>query len=162
MATRIRKIDVRQGYDRWSAVYDQRPTAPVALDRRVTLRHLKLAPGERVLDAGCGTGAHIESMCALGARPVGLDVSLGMLDKARARGADLSLVQTDLNLPLPLESRVFDAVLCSLVSEHLPDLRTFFESSLGVLRAGGRMVFAAFHPDMAAAGGEANFELDGT
>jgi hypothetical protein len=47
------------------------------------------------------------------------------------------------------------------VSEHLTDLRVFFADMLSVLRVGGRFVFSAFHPEMAAAGVEANFEANG-
>jgi SAM-dependent methyltransferase len=65
-------------------------------------------------------------------------------------------------LQLPVADRSFDAVLCSLVSEHLSDLATFFEEMRRLLDDAGRLVFSAFHPDMAAAGVEANFEADGT
>jgi SAM-dependent methyltransferase len=57
--------------------------------------------------------------------------------------------------------RSFDAVLSSLVSEHLTDLRRFFAEAFASLRRGGRLVFSAFHPDLACAGIEANFERDG-
>ncbi len=93
---------------------------------------------------------------------MGLDLSAGMLVAARQRGMALGLVQADLDRPFPLAEGVFDAVLCSLVSEHLADLRPFFESAFAALRPGGRLVFSAFHPAMAAAGVEANFELEGT
>jgi SAM-dependent methyltransferase len=162
MPERVERIDARAGYDRWAKIYDQRPTALVALDRRWTLQQLQPARDERILDAGCGTGAHLESICAAGARAVGLDLSVGMLAAARVRRTALGLVQADLDRPLPLAAEVFDAVLCSLVSEHLADLRTFFASAFTALRPGGRLVFSAFHPAMAAAGVEANFELDGT
>lgn len=162
MAQRFRRIDVRAGYDRWSTIYDQRPSALVVLDRRYTLDHLNPRRGERILDAGCGTGAHVDSIGAVGAHPIGVDVSVGMLAAARVREADLQLVQADLGRQLPLAAGVFDAVLCSLVSEHLANLEVFFESAFGVLRTGGRMVFSAFHPEMAAAGVEAHFEVDGT
>lgn len=162
MDERVQRVEVREGYDRWSAIYDQRPSALVVLDRRHTLDHLQPRGGERILDAGCGTGAHVESIRAAGARPMGLDVSVGMLAAARAREGDLVLAQGDLNCQLPFAEGVFDAVICSLVSEHLASLDTFFASAFGVLRAGGRLIFSAFHPQMAAAGVEASFELDGT
>lgn len=162
MADRIQRIDVRGGYDRWSTIYDERPSALVVLDRRYTLDHLNPRPGERILDTGCGTGAHVESIQAAGAQPTGIDVSLGMLAAARARSRGLVLVEADLNRLLPLSEGAFDAVLCSLVSEHLIDLGTFFGSVFKALRVGGRLVFSAFHPEMAAAGVEAHFELEGT
>jgi SAM-dependent methyltransferase len=49
-----------------------------------------------------------------------------------------------------------------LVSEHLTDLRRFFREAFTALRRGGRFVFSAFHPELACAGVEANFERDGT
>lgn len=162
MADRVQRVEVREGYDRWSAIYDSKPSALVVLDRRHTLEHLQPCRGERILDAGCGTGAHVDSIRASGAYPVGVDISLGMLAAARAREGDLMLAQADLDRRLPFREGVFDAVLCSLVSEHLAKLETFFATAFSVLSPGGRLVFSAFHPEMAAAGVEARFELEGT
>lgn len=162
MGHRVERIRVRDGYDLWSRFYDERASTLVALDRRYTLEHLRPRDGELILDAGCGTGAHLESMLRSGASAVGLDFSTGMLAAARRTNPKAALVQADLNRPLPVLPNVFDAVLCSLVSEHLTDLAVFFAGLHGVLRQGGRLVFSAFHPEMAAAGVEANFEIDGT
>jgi SAM-dependent methyltransferase len=84
-----------------------------------------------------------------------------MLAEARRTNRSVPLVQADLNRHLPTRECVFDAVLCALVAEHLTALRLFFEGVFAVLREGGRLVFAAFHPEMAAVGVEANFEIDG-
>jgi len=162
MGDRLEKIGVRDGYDLWSRIYDERASTLVALDRRYTLQHLDPRPGELILDAGCGTGAHLGSILQAGARAVGLDFSAGMLARARRALSTVPLIQADLNRPLPMPSGVFDAVLCGLVSEHLTDLTQFFESLSDVLRRGGRLVFSAFHPRMAAAGVEANFKFEGT
>lgn len=161
MGAAVKRIRVRDGYDLWSAFYDERASTLVALDRRHTARHLRPRPGERILDAGCGTGAHLDSILQAGARPIGLDFSAGMLSAARRGNSACSLIQADLNWRLPIRGCVFDAVLCTLVSEHLSDLPLFFEGVFAVLRPSGRLVFSAFHPEMAAAGVEANFEVDG-
>ncbi|HXZ86052.1 MAG TPA: class I SAM-dependent methyltransferase, partial [Myxococcota bacterium] len=117
---------------------------------------------ERVLDAGCGTGAHLARVCASRARGVGLDFSRGMLSVARRSAPAAGLAQADLNAPFPVRRGAFDALLSSLVSEHLRDLRGFFREAHAVLRRGGRFVFSAFHPELARAGIEANFSEDGT
>jgi len=65
------------------------------------------------------------------------------------------LAQADLNRNLPLRRRTFDGFLCTLVSEHLENLRTFFAEAFSVVRKGGRLVFSAFHPEAARAGVEA-------
>jgi SAM-dependent methyltransferase len=159
---RIERPGVREGYDRWAEVYDATPNPVVALDRRYTLAALVPRPGERVVDAGCGTGFHLRSLAQARTRPVGLDFSRGMLRVARKSAPAARLAQADLDRRLPLRPGTFDALLSALVSEHLLDLRCFFGEAFAALRAGGRLVFSAFHPELALAGVEANFERDGT
>ena len=162
MAKRHERPGVRAGYDRWSASYDSTPNPVVALDRRHTLAALDPRADELILDAGCGTGAHLRAMSRAGSRPVGVDFSRGMLGVAQRAAPRALLVQADLDRGLPLRRGVFDALLSALVSEHLSDLRTFFREAFAVLRPTGRLVFSAFHPEPARAGVEANFEQDGT
>jgi SAM-dependent methyltransferase len=153
---------VREGYDRWSETYDATPNPVVALDRRYTLAALDPRAGERVLDAGCGTGFHLIRLSQSHARSLGLDFSRGMLRVARKAAPQAFLAQADLNRGFPIRPGVFDALLSALVSEHLLDLRSFFAEAFAALRSGGRLVFSAFHPELALAGVEANFERDGT
>lgn len=151
----------RRGYDLWAATYDATPNPVVAMDRRYALQHLQPQAGELVLDSGCGTGGHFPALFDAGASVVGLDFSEGMLGVAQQRHSDASVLCADLNQRLPLRSGIFDAVLCSLVSEHLTDLDLFFGETHRVLREGGRLVLSAFHPELAEAGVEANFKLGG-
>jgi SAM-dependent methyltransferase len=84
-----------------------------------------------------------------------------MLGVARRRSSGGAVLQADLNRGLPLRERNFDAVLSTLVSEHLADLSGFFAEIFHTLREGGRLVLSAFHPALAAAGIEAKFERNG-
>jgi SAM-dependent methyltransferase len=162
MTKRVERPGVRAGYDLWATSYDATPNPLVALDRKHTLDFLKPAAGERVLDAGCGTGAHLRAIAATGALSAGLDFSFGMLRVAKTAVPGSHLAQADLNRAFPVKRQSFDALLCSLVSEHLNDLQTFFGEARAVLKSGGRLVFSAFHPEIARAGVEANFEHEGT
>jgi SAM-dependent methyltransferase len=162
MAKRVKRPGVRDGYDLWADTYDTTPNPLVALDRRVTLSALSPRRGEHILDAGCGTGVHLAAISIARSRPVGLDFSRGMLRVAQRRAPRAGLVQADLNQRFPVQPRSFDAVLSALVSEHLSDLQRFFAESFFALRTGGRLVFSAFHPELARAGVEANFDRDGT
>src|SRR5262249_34134664 len=90
-----------------------------------------------------------------------LDFSKEMLDLTRRKHPGLPLVQADLNDQLPFRKHVFDAVLCALVGEHVTKLRTLFREFATSLVPDGRLVFSVFHPAMAAAGTEANFERGG-
>ena len=84
MAKKVERPGVRKGYDLWAATYDETPNPLVALDRRYAIAHLNPRKRERVLDAGCGTGANLRAVAAAGAAPVGLDFSIGMLKTASA------------------------------------------------------------------------------
>ncbi len=59
----------------------------------VDLERLRLRPGEKLLDAGCGEGRHCFGALERGARVVGLDLDLASLRPAvgglRTRGEEL-------------------------------------------------------------------------
>jgi len=159
---RVSRPGVRAGYDLWAETYDGGRNPLVALDRLHTFDRLRPQRGERILDAGCGTGVHLRRLVSAGSRPLGIDLSRGMLRVAQRAAPGVPLAQADLNRGLPVRRERFDAVLCALVSEHLEQLRTLVAEAFAVLKRGGRLVFSAFHPELAAAGIEANFERDGT
>jgi len=161
MRKRVEHPGVADGYDLWAQTYDATPNPLVALDRRHTFGTLDPRPGERVLDAGCGTGAYLRMLRGARSAPVGLDFSPGMLRIARQMAPGASVVRTDLNRAFPVRPGIFDAVVSTLVSEHLTNLRSFFFEVYAALRRGGRFVFSAFHPELARSGIEANFERDG-
>jgi SAM-dependent methyltransferase len=85
-----------------------------------------------------------------------------MLRVARRNAPAAQLAQANLDREFPVRRGTFDAVVSALVSEHLTHLRRFFVETFMALRQGGRLVFSAFHPELARAGVEANFEHDGT
>jgi ubiquinone/menaquinone biosynthesis C-methylase UbiE len=131
------------------------------MDERCTLIALAPKRGERILDAGCGTGRHFAPVRQAGGKLFGIDFSLGMLRVARRQFPQAALLQTDLQQALPFASGYFDAVLCALVGEHLERLHLVFREMRRVLKPGGRLIFSVYHPEMAAAGIEANFhEVD--
>jgi ubiquinone/menaquinone biosynthesis C-methylase UbiE len=93
--------------------------------------------------------------------PVGIDFSRGMLEVAQRNYPEVPLTLADLQRSLPFEEEHFAAVLCALIGEHLNELPLALREMHRVLRAGGRLVFSVYHPEMAAAGKEANFERAG-
>src|SRR5918993_2555362 len=158
---RTRRVRVQDGYDLWAETYDETPNPVVAMDTRYTLDVLSPRPGELILDAGCGTGRHLGPLLRARSNPVGVDFSRGMLRIARRNYPEVPLALVDLQRPLPFENERFDAVLCALIGEHLDELPLALREMHRVLRAGGRLVFSVYHPEMAAAGKEANFERAG-
>lgn len=158
----VRRVHAREGYDLWAETYDETPNPVVAMDSRHTLNVLAPRAGEKILDAGCGTGRHLGPMVRAGSSPVGLDFSRGMLSVARRNHPEVPLVFADLQRPLPFEDESFDAVLCALIGEHLDELALAVYEMYRVLKPEGRLVFSVYHPEMAAAGKEAHFERQGT
>ena len=156
-----RVLGTQAAYDLWSTTYDDDPNGLIVLERRFALRRLDPRPDERILDAGCGTGDHLAALIDHGSAPIGLDLSLGMLHRARMKAPSAPLLSASLSAGLPFAPDRFDGVLCSLVSEHLIDLDPFFSEIHRVLRPGGRLVFSGLHPERVADGLTAGFEVDG-
>jgi malonyl-CoA O-methyltransferase len=159
-AKKIERLGVREGYDLWSETYDQTLNPVVAMDARHTLRLLAPKRGEQILDAGCGTGRNLQAICKAGGQPIGIDLSIGMLKVARRNLPDAPLAVADLQKPYPFPAAQFDAVLCALIGEHLDDLPKTFREMNQVLKPNGRLIFSVYHPEMAAAGKEANFQKE--
>jgi SAM-dependent methyltransferase len=160
LAKKIQRVNVQEGYDLWSETYDTTPNPVVAMDARHTISLLAPQRGERILDAGCGTGRNLKPVVSAGSKAVGLDFSHGMLKVARRHLPRVPLLRADLQQQFPFETECFDAVLCALIGEHLDDLPTVFRETYNVLKPGGRYVFSVYHPELAAAGKEANFQRD--
>jgi demethylmenaquinone methyltransferase/2-methoxy-6-polyprenyl-1,4-benzoquinol methylase len=103
--------------------------------RRLARQSLELSPGSVVLDLACGTGDFAVDLSREGHRPIGIDLSFGMLASART-GAPL--VQGDL-LQLPVAAASVDAAVCGFALRNLVDLPPFFGELARVLRPGGRI-----------------------
>jgi malonyl-CoA O-methyltransferase len=147
-ATGMRHLSTRDGYNLWSASYDDGGNPMVALDDRVLTPLIWEVAGHRVLDLGCGTGRHAIRMAAAGAEVTGIDASPGMLRQARARTGHLGVtfVQGDLTATLPFRDGVFSLAVSSLVLEHLPNLGHFFHEAYRIAQPDARLAVSAMHP----------------
>ena len=109
---------------------------------------LGLREGDRVLDAGCGTGRALPPLrAAVGASGVvvGADLTPAMLEAAVRAGRDRDgrLLLADV-AALPLRSRSLDAVFGAGLISHLPRPAENLRELARVVRPGG--VLALFHP----------------
>jgi demethylmenaquinone methyltransferase/2-methoxy-6-polyprenyl-1,4-benzoquinol methylase len=132
---------VRTMFDRIAPVYDVMNRVMTAgLDRRwrrETVRET-VSPGDRVLDAACGTGDLAIEASRAGARVVGLDFSEAMLERARRKAPQLEWVQGDL-LALPYDEGEFDAATVGFGIRNVADLEAGLRELRRVVRPGGRV-----------------------
>ncbi|GKQ39264.1 class I SAM-dependent methyltransferase [Streptomyces sp. A012304] len=109
---------------------------------------LGLREGDRVLDAGCGTGRALPPLrAAVGPSGVvvGADLTPAMLEAAARAGRDRDgrLVLADV-AALPLRSESLDAVFGAGLISHLPRPAENLRELARVVRVGGTL--ALFHP----------------
>jgi demethylmenaquinone methyltransferase/2-methoxy-6-polyprenyl-1,4-benzoquinol methylase len=95
-------------------------------------------PGDRVLDACCGTGDLALADERAGARVVGLDFSERMLERAQRKSATVEWVRGDL-LDLPFGDASFDAATVGFGVRNVADLERSLRELRRVLRPGGRL-----------------------
>lgn len=108
--------------------------------------HSKAAPGERVLDAGCGTGIVARTAAthvAPGGDVVGLDLNEGMITEAQHQDTDGRVTWKTGNLEdLPFDDGSFDLVLIQQVLQFTPDRDKALAETHRVLASGGRLGLA--------------------
>jgi ubiquinone/menaquinone biosynthesis C-methylase UbiE len=153
-------VPTREGYDRWSDVYDGDGNPLVLLEEPHVARLLGDVRGLSVLDLGCGTGRHAVHLAEQGARVIGVDFSAGMLGKARQKaGAErVTLVEHNITESLPFAPASFDRILSCLVLDHVPDVTAFFAELRRVCRDTGFVVASVMHPAMELKGVQARFQ----
>lgn len=135
---------IREYWDRDSQTYDRSPshalTDPVeaAAWRAVLRRHLP-EPGAHVLEAGAGTGSITTLLAELGYRVTALDLSEGMLARARQKlaGHDVEFVIGSADRP---PTGPFDAVVERNMLWTNPDPVGSMAAWRQVTRSGGRLL----------------------
>lgn len=150
---------VREGYDRWSAIYDHDANPLLALEEPVIKTVVGDVRGRTILDAGCGTGRHASWMAASGGRVTAIDFSPQMLGIARSKPYSdiIRFLCHDLHKGFPLADQIVDLVVSGLVIEHLNDLGHFFREIRRVSKPAGEVVVSAMHPSMFLLGSQARF-----
>lgn len=134
----------REQYDKLASIYDpamwlyRLAGMRIETYRRRAVEALHLQPGDTVVDLGRGTGLnfrHLQSAVGAGGHIVGVDISPGMLQKARQRAAregwhNVELVDTEMSeIPVSVSNR-----RCSgdVGARHSARLRRHHSASGGV------------------------------
>lgn len=138
-------------FDAWPERYDQWFETPIgklirAYETELILDMLRPSRGERILDAGCGTGVFTQDIIAAGAQVVGLELSLPMLVRAgeKLSGSPFFMIQGDMNT-LPFADQVFDKSVSVTAIEFMEDARVAVDELFRITKPGGRIVVATLN-----------------
>ncbi|HYY33241.1 MAG TPA: ubiquinone/menaquinone biosynthesis methyltransferase [Gaiellaceae bacterium] len=133
--------EVRSMFDRIAPVYDFMNRAmTMGLDRRwrKLTAEAVVRPGDRVLDACCGTGDLALAAARAGGRVTGVDFSAEMLARAERKAPEFDWVQADA-AALPFADESFEVVTVGFGIRNLADLEAGLRELVRVLVPDGRL-----------------------
>src|SRR5512142_1404585 len=139
----------REYYDSFSERYEAHRGTNDPGGYHELLDHLEAEFVERfgrdrdVLEVGCGTGLILSRIATFTRSARGVDLSPGMLEKARARGLDV-LEGSATELPFPDEQ--FDVTCSFKVLAHVPDISRALAEMARVTRPHGTIVAEFYNP----------------
>ena len=109
----------------------------------------RIDEGATVLDLGCGAGTDLliaAQMVGPAGRPVGIDMTPSMLERARRSAGEMGLTNVEFHEGLieilPLEDGSVDVVISNGVIDLVPDKDAVFAEIDRVLKPGGRLQIA--------------------
>jgi len=131
-------------YDAVAHVYDRRYDCS---DYGPVLRLLlSFVHGSRdILEVGCGSGHWLQELTKQGYDVVGLDPSSNMLQMARRKSRQLSLVQGPAEA-IPCRPKLFGRVFCINAYHHFVDQRRFLAEAHRILYPGGGIMIVGLDP----------------
>jgi len=136
-------------FDRIAPVYDGMNAVISGFQeprwRRRVVAATGLRSGMAAIDVATGTGKLAGSLAdRVGpfGRVLGVDVSAGMLERARVAGSDAPWLEFVIGdaMALPADDASFDAATIAFGMRNLPDYRLGFTEMVRVVRPGGRVV----------------------
>lgn len=153
-ATQNPRIDVTDIKARQRATWASGDYASVAARIPIVAERLcdaaDLRAGDRVLDVATGTGNAALAAARCGARAIGIDYVMSLLERGRVRAAAEGLMveyrEADAE-SLPFEDGVFDATLSVFGVMFAPDQEKAASEMLRVTRPGGTIGLACWTPD---------------
>jgi phosphatidylethanolamine/phosphatidyl-N-methylethanolamine N-methyltransferase len=140
----MQESSTKKIYDVHSFFYDA--TFGRLVRRRIAtaISHMDIGPDDRVLDLGVGTGGSLSFYQPNRGRIIGIDLSSGMLNKAREKIAKLGLTNTTVfqadALKLPFADNSFDHVFISHVISVVSDPYRLVREAQRVAKPGSRIV----------------------
>lgn len=109
------------------------------LEKKIVEKLAVPVKGEKALDLGTGTGIYALWLVEKGLAVTGVDVSMGMLEKAKIKNPHATFICSDIHA-LPFEDETFDLVVCNIALEFVTDPKKVIAEVFRVLKKNGRFV----------------------
>ena len=135
-----------QSFDRIAAGYDRLGDLSDNDGIRSWLVRVLPPAGGRALDLGCGSGRHAVLLAERFAHVDAIDLSLPMIEIARARRSRPNVAYRQADLLEATGTGQYDLVLSVMTLHHVPDLRAALAHIRGLLAPGGRIVLVDSYP----------------
>lgn len=103
----------------------------------------RFAKGKHLLEVGCGTGLLLERFARFAEHATGIDLSPGMLARARERGLDVTEASAT---SLPFANASFDVTCSFKVLPHVRELDVALREMTRVTRPGGIVIAEFYNP----------------
>jgi len=147
----------QEAYDLWSDSYDCSPNPTVMIDELRFPAQYKNWRNHNILEIGCGTGRHTVRLFEQKNSITGIDLSNGMLSKAREKLPEVKFIHGDF-MEYDFQKESFDKIILSLVLEHIDDLNLFFLRLSKILKRRGEILISELHPIRSKKGSFARFK----
>jgi len=130
-------------YSEFKSLHDINPLRLGYVDRAARIA------GKAVLDVGCGGGILSESMAAIGAKVVGIDMGEEPLRVAELHtletGVEVDYRQITAERLAEERPASFDVVTCMEMLEHVPDPGSVIDACARLVRPGGYLFFSTLN-----------------
>ena len=150
----------QEAYNQWAGTYNDTINKTRDLEQKAKKETLKDIPYSTVLELGCGTGKNTQWLLQKADSITAVDFSESMMAKAKERISDskVNFVQADINKKWDFVQQPVDLITCSLVLEHIEQLKPVFEKAAASLNKGGHFYIGELHPFKQYAGSKARFD----
>lgn len=130
---------IQSHYDEMADIYDRHYNEKQGkiYYSHISEQVLQNIPGDGLLlDIGCGTGLFMDRYTRSGGRAIGIDISMGMILRARSRCPDQDVTLGTAET-LPFRENTFDAISSLLTFSYIQNPELMLAEAFRVLRPGG-------------------------
>jgi malonyl-CoA O-methyltransferase len=140
----IIKSKIQKNYDLKSESYDELYSKEQISKYRYAGKYFELNSTSKVLDIGCGTGLFIERMAEKVELIVGIDLSIGMLLKAKLKlrnKLNTHLINSDMEF-LPLKKHSFDRIFIFTVFQNSSEIYKTIDELRPLLKTCSKIIIS--------------------